>query len=155
MKKYHSLVLAAALSTIGLGAMVVAGDKKVGIDPPQTELKLTEQSAQTQTLPAKAPVAKATVPDGMVAVKTWPDVVLNAADEEQGCAVYSMTIEVKRPGSVLSFDWKVIAANYSSNQVIINNDYVGHRGGYGLRAGSFSYTFEEAGTYTLQAFYYN
>ena len=155
MKKYHSLVLAAALSTIGLGAMVVAGDKKVGIDPPQTELKLTEQSAQTQTLPAKAPVAKATVPDGMVAVKTWPDVVLNAADEEQGCAVYSMTIEVKRPGSVLSFDWKVIAANYSSNQFIINNDYVGHRGGYGLRAGSFSYTFEEAGTYTLQAFYYN
>lgn len=155
MKKYHSLVLAAAFSTIGLGAMVVAGDKKVGIDPPQTELKLTEQSAQTQTLPAKAPVAKATVPDGMVAVKTWPDVVLNAADEEQGCAVYSMTIEVKRPGSVLSFDWKVIAANYSSYQIIINNDYVVDNWDYGSRAGSSSYTFEEAGTYTLQAFYYN
>ena len=43
MKKLHSLVLAASLSTIGLGAMVVVGDKKVGIDPPQTELKLTEQ----------------------------------------------------------------------------------------------------------------
>lgn len=155
MKKYHSLVLAAALSTIGLGAMVVAGDKKVGIDPPQTELKLTEPSAQTQTLPAKAPVAKATVPDGMVAVKTWPDVVLNAADEEQGCAVYSMTIEVKRPGSVLSFDWKVIAANYSSYQIIINNDYVVDNWDYGSHAGSSSYTFEEAGTYTLQAFYYN
>ena len=155
MKKYHSLVLAAALSTIGLGAMVVAGDKNLGIDPPQHELMLTEPSAQTQTLPAKAPVAKATVPDGMVAVKTWPDVVLNAADEEQGCAVYSMTIEVKRPGSVLSFDWKVIAANYSSYRIIINNDYVVDNWDYGSRAGSSSYTFEEAGTYTLQAFYYN
>ena len=72
MKKYHSLVLAAALSTIGLGAMVVAGDKNLGIDPPQHELMLTEQSAQTQTLPAKAPVAKATVPDSMVAVgRMW------------------------------------------------------------------------------------
>ena len=155
MKKYHSLVLAAALSTIGLGAMVVAGDKNLGIDPPQHELMLTEPSAQTQTLPAKAPVAKATVPDGMVAVKTWPDVVLNAADEELGCAVYSMTIEVKRPGSVLSFDWKVIAAKYSSYQIRINDDYVVGNGGYGSRAGSSSYTFEEAGTYTLQAFYYN
>lgn len=155
MKKYHSLVLAAALSTIGLGAMVVAGDKNLGIDPPQHELMLTEPSAQTQTLPAKTPVAKATVPDGMVAVKSWPDVVLNAADEEQDRAVYSMTIEVKRPGSVLSFDWKVVSANYCEYQIIINNDYVVGDWVYGSRAGSSSYTFEEAGTYTFQAFYYN
>ena len=152
MKKYHSLVLAAALSTIGLGAMVVAGDKNLGIDPPQHELMLTEPSAQTQTLPAKAPVAKATVPDSMVAVKSWPDVVLNAADEEQGRAVYSMTIEVKRPGSVLALDWKVMSGNYCEYQISINDDQILYDWYYGSRAGSSSYTFEEAGTYTLQAF---
>ena len=108
MKKLHSLVLAASLSTIGLGAMVVVGDKKVGIDPPQTELKLTEQSAQLQTSLQKAPTVKSVTPEGMVAVKSWPDIVLDSLPQDDGFTYSSMQIEVEKPGSVLSFDCKRI-----------------------------------------------
>ena len=144
MKKYHSLVLAAALSTIGLGAMVVAGDKNLGIDPPQHELMLTEPSAQTQTLPAKAPTVKSVTPEGMVAVKSWPDIVLDSLQQDDGFAYSSMQIEVEKPGSVLSFDWQVTASeDYDFEFIVeINGDWVVSEYGYEARSGSSTYTFD-------------
>lgn len=157
MKKYHSLVLAATLSTIGLGAMVVAGDKNLGIDPPQHELMLTEPSAQTQTLPAKAPTVKSVTPEGMVAVKSWPDIVLDSLPQDDGLAYSSMQIEVEKPGSVLSFDWQVTASKGNDFELIvdINGDWVISEYGYEARSGSSTYTFDSPGTYTLRVQYWN
>lgn len=157
MKKLHSLVLAASLSTIGLGAMVVVGDKKVGIDPPQTELKLTEQSAQLQTSLQKAPTVKSVTPEGMVAVKSWPDIVLDSLPQDDGFAYSSMQIEVEKPGSVLSFDWQATASEGNDFQfgVQINGDWVVSEYGYKAMSGSSTYTFNEPGTYTLEVEYWN
>lgn len=157
MKKYHSLVLAAALSTIGLGAMVVAGDKNLGIDPPQHELMLTEPSAQLQTSLQKAPTVKSVTPEGMVAVKSWPDIVLDSLQQDDGFAYSSMQIEVEKPGSVLSFDWQVTASeDYDFEFIVeINGDWVVSEYGYEARSGSSTYTFDSPGTYTLRVQYWN
>lgn len=157
MKKLHSLVLAASLSTIGLGAMVVVGDKKVGIDPPQTELKLTEQSAQLQTSLQKAPTVKSVTPEGMVAVKSWPDIVLDSLPQDDGFTYSSMQIEVEKPGSVFSFDWQVTASEGNDFEFIveINGDWVVSEYGYEAMSGSSTYTFDSPGTYTLRVQYWN
>lgn len=158
MKKLHSLVLAASLSTIGLGAMVVVGDKKVGIDPPQTELKLTEQSAQLQTSLQKAPTVKSVTPEGMIAVKSWPDIVLYySLYQDDGFASSSMQIEVVKPGSVLSFDWQVTASEDNNFEfgVRINGKWVVYENGNKAMSGSSTYTFDSPGTYTLQVQYWN
>ena len=110
-----------------------------------------------QTSLQKAPTVKSVTPEGMVAVKSWPDIVLDSLPQDDGFAYSSMQIEVEKPGSVLSFDWQATASEGNDFQfgVQINGDWVVSEYGYKAMSGSSMYTFHSPGTYTLRVQYWN